>query len=371
MLDWAGVSYRWLPGEGRRLENMTAAVRVGRAKRSGRVLRHGGRSELDELPQVPYLIAADRSVHYDSSALAGWLDEVHPPERGALLPDDPVLNFLARFIDEAFDEFGLYMVHHNRWVLAASDNDVGERLAAEFSRLLPFGMSKNLARRFPARQVRRLPYLFSVATPEYQAELPDELTPPARDGFPGTHQLLDEAWRDHLAAMESLLEVQPYLLGARFTVADASAYGQLSMNLNDRGAVAELARRAPRTHRWLCGLRDGEHLTSGGALAASDALRPLLDVISETFVPLMQQNERAYLNMQSRGETVFNELAFDRDRALYDGELRGYPFRHVVKTFQVRTWRDLRSRWQGLSEGERSEVDRWLPELERAFEPMR
>jgi glutathione S-transferase len=369
MLEWAGIRYRWLPRQGRRFENIVAAFRIALAKRRGRVLRHGGNRPLDEFPQVPFLITPDQNVHYDSSALADWIDDEHPAECGALLPRDPVLNFLARFIDEAFDEFGLYMVHHNRWVLAAADNDAGRRLAAEFSNFLPPGGARSLARRFPERQVRRLPYLFSVATAGFQTDLPDALTPPARRGFPGTHALLDAAWHQHLAAMESLLERQPYLLGARFSLADASAYGQLSMNLTDAGAVVVLAERAPRTHGWLRSIRDGAHRNVRGELEATEALRPLLEVISETFVPLMRQNERAYEAALARGETLFNEAAFDRGRALYDGELQGQAFRHVVKTFQVRSWRDLRSCWTALTSDECRALDSRLPGLEEAFAP--
>lgn len=35
-------------------------------------------------------------------------------------------------------------------------------------------------------------------------------------------RLIDEAWRNHLAAMEQLLTRQPFLPGQRFTLADAS-----------------------------------------------------------------------------------------------------------------------------------------------------
>lgn len=371
MLEWAAIPYRWLPREGSRLQNSAAAFKIARAKRKGRVCRHGGESELDEFPQVPFLITPDQTVHYDSSALATWIDAEHPPEHGELLPCDPVLNFLVRFIDEAFDEFGLYMVHHNRWVLAAADNGAGERLAEEFSHFLPAIATRRMAVQFPERQVRRLPYLFSVATPEFRVELPQSLTPPARSGFPGTHALLDAAWHEYLAAMESLLEVQPYLFGGRFTLADASAYGELSMNLTDAAAAAVLEERAPRTYRWLCSIRDGEHREAQGKLEVTDALQPLLDVIAETFVPLMRRNEEAYEDALSRGETTFNEAAFDRGLALYDGELRGQAFRHVVKTFQVRTWRDLRVCWTALTSEERLALGRRLPGLEEAFGPPR
>ena len=378
MLKWAGVRHRWLPSEGKRLENVSASLTLATAKRKGRVLRHGGRNALDELPQVPFLIGPNRDVHYDSSALADWIDATHPCELGPLVPEDPVVGFVARLIDEAFDEFGLYMVHHNRWVLAAADNGAGDRLAKAFSNFLPPGGPAMLARSFPKRQVRRLPYLFSVApgekgdarTSDAWTDLPADLRPPARTGFPATHAMLDRAWQMHLAAMEVLLEKQAYLLGARFTLADASVYGELSMNLTDRSAALELEARAPRTFAWLSEIRDGGHVGGGGAVVLNDALRPLLDAISQTFVPLMCQNERAYTEACSRGETLFNEAAFDRGRALYDGELLGVPFRSVAKTFQVRAWRDLRGRWQNLSDEERTRLATWLPDLEKAMAPV-
>ena len=66
---------------------------------------------------TPYLVDLEGAVHYDSSALAAWLDVTHPCPEGTFFPatdEDPALAFVAKLIDEAFDEFGLYMVHHNR-----------------------------------------------------------------------------------------------------------------------------------------------------------------------------------------------------------------------------------------------------------------
>jgi hypothetical protein len=242
-------------------------------------------------------------------------------------------------------------------VTSAATNDAGVRLAHQMRRVRPPGTGPILARRFSARQVRRLPYLFSVAPPGYTLPLPAERVPPERPDFPPTHALLDETWLAHLDAMEARLGASPHLLGERFTVADASAYGQLSMNLTDPTANERLLVRAPRTHAWLVGVRDGRHVGSRGDLALHDSLRPLLRIVAETFVPLMRQNEAAYAAARAAGETLFNERAFDRGRALYDGELRGHRFRAVVKTFQVRVWRDLRQAWQALREPDRRRID--------------
>jgi glutathione S-transferase len=370
MLTWAGLPHRWLPGEGGRLENLRAIALIQRAKRAKTVLRHGGADELDEYPAVPFLIDEKRHVHYDSTALAGWIDATRPAPGGSLIPGDPAVEFVARYIDEAFDEFGLYMVHHNRWVLSAGKNDAGNRFAAEFTRLLPPLAGPRISRHIAARQTRRLPYLFSVAPDDLRQELPQALVAPTREGFPPTHGLLDEAWHRYLAAMEQVLQSQPYLLGERFTLADASAYGQLSMNLTDAPAARQMEDLAPRTFRWLCDIRDGAHADATGELRLSPALEPLLRCIGDTFVPLMRHNERGYAEAKASGETLLNEAGFDEGRALYDGEMLGSPFRSVAKSFQVRTWNDLRSRWQALADGDRTEVSRWLPGLDEAFTPL-
>ena len=324
-------------------------------------MRYPALSDLDEYPLVPFLLT-DSGVYYDSSALAHWLDDRHPTPAGPLLPNVPALGFAAQLIDEAFDEFGLYMVHHARWVVSARTNDAGARLAREFARVIPPWAGTGFAERFSRRQVRRLPYLFSVAPPSGDADgLPPGRTPPSPQDFPPTHRLIEHAWEAYLDGVDTVLQEQPFLLGDRFTLADASAYGQLGMNLKDPEAAELMRRRTPVTYRWLCAIRDGEHVGRRGAVRLSPRLRGLMDAIARTFVPLMAQNAAAYDVARAAGETLFNEAAFDRGRAIYRGTLLGLPFRSVVKTFQVRVWHELRSAWAMLDEDARAQVRRVLP----------
>lgn len=362
LLAAAALPHRLLPAQGGRWENLHALYLIERGKRRRSIERWPAADPLDEYPLVPFLLVDERRVLYDSSALALWLDRVHPPAAGPLVPEDAALAFVVRLLDEAFDELGLYLVHHARWVTSAATNDAGARLGREFAALLPPGGQAVMARRFARRQVRRLPYLFSVAAADLALPgLPPELTPPARAGFPPTHALLDDLRATLLATVEPLLAAQPFLLGERFTLADASLYGQLGMNLKDPTAAEDMRRVAPTTFRWLCRVRDDGHAASRGALVLSDRLRPLLELVDRTFVPLMAQNESAYEHLRAAGETRFNEWAFDHGRALYDGTLLGVPFRAVAKTFQVRVWRDLRAAWTALDADARGRVRRVLP----------
>jgi hypothetical protein len=255
-----------------------------------------------------------------------------------------------------------------RWVGSARTTPMGAMTARELRPLLPPGFTPLFASRLYRRQASRCPYLFSVAPDGYDAGVSRDRTAPARRGFPPTHALLEEAWRGYLAAMEQLLSEQPYLLGERFTLADASAYGQLGMNLVDPEAIALLEELAPRTFRWLCAIRDHEHCEQGGSLALTSALQPLIRMINKTFIPLMTQNEIAYDDALASGETLFNEAAFERGRALYDGHLLDSPFRAVVKTFQVRVWRELKASWMDLDGQDRDTLEsEYLPGASAAF----
>jgi glutathione S-transferase len=194
------------------------------------------------------------------------------------------------------------------------------------------------------------------------AELPGRLQPPRRAGFPATHALLDDLYAQLLGALEPLLSAQPFLFGERFTLADASVYGQLAMNRTDPSADAQLRRLAPVVHAWLVRIERAEFRghRANGSLALGPAHAPLLAWIAESFVPLMQQNHDAFEQHRARGVTRFN-AAFDAGHALYDGALGGRRFRSVAKTFQVRVWRDLRRAWDALPADARSGLMALLP----------
>lgn len=361
LLRQAGLSFKWLPEQGTAIDGIRAMRRISAVKSGRAELTWPPADPLREFPLVPFLLGPDGENLYDSSAIGEWLQRRNP-QLHLLPPADTAAGFLVRLVDEALDEFGLYMVHHNRWVNAAADNAAGKRLAAEFKPLL--GPLTPLYRfSFPPRQVRRLPYLFSVAdeTAQFQ-HLPRRLRPPRRAGFPPTHALLDQAFAELLEALEPVIAQRPYLFGEAMSLADASVFGQIGMNYTDRGAWRMVVDRAPHTAQWI----ERHYLRApdrgaAGQPVVNDDLKPILAWCCRYFVPLMQQNERAYRRYIAEGETLFNEAAFDRDRALYDGALASQPFRAVVKTFQVKVWRDLLAQWHQLDDSARRQVHALLP----------
>ncbi len=331
-LAYTGHSYECLPAEGGKLQNMLAAMKVEIAKRRGRVYKYPRMTALDEYPGVPFLIEPKGRVQYDSSAISKWLDtQPNPKQDRKLWPKDPALAFVAQFIDEAMDDFGINIAHHMRWLHSAQTNTAGSRLFKEFSGFPFFALKKGFPAWFSKRQVKRLPYLLGMPAQDFQQDGPNYLKAPIKKGWPATHELLDTCWGEYITGLEAVLSKQAYLLGARFTIADASVYGMFGILLDDPAADQDMFKRTPVLHNWLIKIKNNQHVNHMGAgeLRLSEHLKPLLSTMVKTFVPLMQQNEAAYISHMMQGETLFNEAA------LREG-------------ITVQVWRDLLQSWQDL-----------------------
>lgn len=334
----AGLPTERRPDGGTTLENLRLMARLRWAQARRTIKRWPAPHPDDEYPLVPYLFTADGDIHVDSSGIAGWLD-AHPPANAEpLVPRDTLLAFVCKLIEEALDEVGLYLVHHHRWVVSRLDNDAGERLAHEFRSVLLPPARQLVARQFSRRQTRRLPYLFSVAEPGQQWSPGPWPDPPSREGFPPTHKRLEASWDELVDAAERVLRQQSYLLGDRFTLADAALYGQLGMNLSDPSSERRLRERAPRLRSWLAAIASGRHVGSRGELRLHPQLAPLLAWVRSDFVPLMRANAASASAQQ---EHARSETAFDRGHGLFDVDWRNQPARTVVKRFQLRTWSAL------------------------------
>ena len=359
------IPFRDFPSQGSTFENLKIQLRLKLLKARVLKLTYPEFTEYDEFPLVPFLFGPDGENLYDSSAIATWLDRHTETTSIVKVNDDKKLNFLVQLIDEYFDEFGLYMVHHSRWKTSALDNTAGRRLANEMPVLVaPFrALIDNF---FSHRQIRRLPYLFSVAPKNYAVEgLSAKKQPPSHNDFPATHDLIEQSYLNILNALEPIFKNRPYLFGERFTVADASLYGQLGMNLTDPSAAKWIEATAPNVFAWLSRIHTGDFSAnkSDGDVIVNDSLKPLLQEIIRIFYPLMRQNEAAYEKHKKSGETQFNEAAFWQGKSLFHGELDGNPYSSVAKSFQVKTWRQIKQNWNQMGTKDQSDLTDLCPEI--------
>ena len=126
LADAAGLRWQRWPEQAGTLQAVATYRRLAKSRRQKTVERFPQRIPgLDEYPAVPYYSFDSRQFYYDSTGLALHLDTLQIALE-PLVPLDAPLRFICRLIDEAFDEFGLYMAHHNRWVTSAATNTMGE-----------------------------------------------------------------------------------------------------------------------------------------------------------------------------------------------------------------------------------------------------
>ncbi len=363
LFDYREIPYKFLFTEGNFFENIKAQVRKERLVYGFSKLTWPERKEGDEYPLVPFVFGPNGENLYDSSAIAYWLDQQGIGNKKQYLSNDPAEAFLIALIEEYMDEFGLYMVHHNRWKVSAIDNNAGARLGYELRSLI--GPLRHLLdKQFSNRQTRRLPYLFSVAPNDYSIEgLSKKRQPPSHQGFPATHDLLEQSFKNLLSATETILTNSPYLLGSQFTLADASFYGQLAINLFDPSAAKWIEEDAPNTYAWLMEIQRGQFKLSNNTrpIDLTDQLKPLLKEVIRVYVPLMQQNYCAYQDYKSQGKNCFNEKAFNKNESIYSGEIDGIPFKSVAKSFQANTWEAIQNQWLNLNKDQRTALETLLP----------
>lgn len=355
ILNSKKIPFRDFPSQGSSLENLIIQVRIILLKAGVSKLTFPTLTDQDELPLVPYLFGPSGEVLYDSTSIAHWLDDHIESSSNRTISrpnNDPKAHFLIQLIDEYLDEFGLYMVHHGRWKISAKDNTAGRRLANEMPALFaPF--RSFIDNYFSKRQIKRLPYLFSIAPAGFQIDgLKLNRQPPSHKDFPPSHQLLEQSYINLLKACEGILSQRPFLFGSSFTLADASLYGQLGMNLSDPSAARIIQSTAPHVFSWLNRIHQGDfsQQQDDQDLQLDELLLPLISEISRVFYPLMRQNEKAYIQHKAAGETQFNEAAFWRGKSLYQGELDGQSFSAVAKSFQAKTWQHIKLNWQQLGE---------------------
>jgi len=269
-------------------------------------------------------------------------------------------------IDEYFDEVCLYYLHHYRWTVSGETCNAGKIMADSFvPGILSFiPMLKSfIAHQFSIRQTRRLCYLFSVAPKGFEIKgVLKDIQPPSREGFPATHQLLEEGFLGMLGAMESVFSHQAYLFGNTFSLADASVYGTLrSCVAHDVKTKEVIMEKAPATFAWLRRVQQELQMAPKETepFQLNSNLTPLLQEIHKVFIPLMKQNEGAFVSCWK--ESSFNEKAFDAGRCLYTGELFGHNFRTVIKTFQVKVWQKLKSEWKKLDQQQQDSIAKIMP----------
>ena len=263
----------------------------------------------------------------DSTPLIRRFEREFPGRQ--VVPPDPVVAFLDLLLEDYADEWLTKPMFHYRWAYSA-DIDKAAAILPRWGRI---NTSDDQVARFSKliaeRQIGRLGVVGSNET---------------------TGPVIEESYRRFLRVFDAHLTQHPFLMGGRPGAADFGTFGQLTqLALFDPTPMAVTLEEAPRVIAWV------ELLEDLSGLEPSDAdwftrdelpntLRPLLDELGRTYVPVLLANADALAKGAERVEC----------------RIDGRPWVQQPFPYQGKCLRWLREARAALSPADRSAVDALL-----------
>jgi glutathione S-transferase len=217
---------------------------------------------------LPTVTTPDDDVWQDTSDILDALEAKHPEV--PLYPLTPVQRVVAYLIELYADEFLIVPALHYRWSFPESETKARGDFAA--------------VNGDPAAAARFAETMKSAPRAAFGL---DDRSVPAVEAH--THALL--------AALEAHFAQQPFLLGARPSLADCSLMGPLYPHLYLDAVPGRMMReRAPRTCHWIQRMNNPDVPAFGNWLpgdALAPTLRPLLEGIGRDAAPWLLDTVRA------------------------------------------------------------------------------
>jgi len=247
----------------------------------------------------------------------------------SVIPGDPVLAFLDYLLEDFGDEWCTKYMFHYRWHFDADADNAGTMLPLGLHVTMPAEAHQQFKTMISSRQRERLYVVGSNDT---------------------TAPVIDASYRRFLAAMDSLLEQQPFLLGNRPGSGDFAIYGQLTQLVGfDPTPRAITHEVSPRTVGWVSTMEDHTGLTPEDddgmdVTSLPGALRGVLEEVGRVYVPALLANARALEAGESNWET----------------EIDGSVWTQQTFPYQGKCLRWINERYQALGDDDRLRLDAGL-----------
>jgi glutathione S-transferase len=263
----------------------------------------------------------------DSTPIIRRLEEMHPGR--SVLPGDPALAFVDYLIEDFGDEWCTKYMFHYRWYPKTDADNAGTLLPLGMEVSLPKDAHEQFKQFFSDRQIGRLYVVGSNDT---------------------TAPVIDASYRRFLAAMETHLANQKFMLGNRPGAGDFGLHGQLTQLVGFDPTPRAIAHEvSPRTVAWVDQLYDQSGLEPGDEdwtrlEDQPESLRGLLREIGRVYVPAQLANARAV----AAGEKT------------WESEIEGAPWTQQTFPYQAKCLKWTNEQYRALGDEDRERVDALL-----------
>lgn len=223
--------------------------------------------------QMPIVDREDGRWMSDTTPILFELEKEQPEP--SILPTDPVVNFIARLIEDYGDEWLWRSAMHYRWSYPYSRELLSNILVDEIT------VPVRLPRYFIRRRIR-------------QRQVQSYTT---NDGVnAATWDHVEQGYFNALDAMSAVLEHRPFLLGTHPSLADFGMMAPMFRHFSQDPDPAEIMRnRAPLVYEWVARMWHAKSQPNGAFVPEiDDHLAPLLKEICATHLVQLAANATAY-----------------------------------------------------------------------------
>ena len=271
--------------------------------------------------QVPMVERDDGRWMSDSTPIIAHLEKEYPGR--PVMPANPVVRFIALFIEDYADEWLWRAAMHYRWSYDYGRALLGRILADEVAT----GVS--LPRFLKIRTVIKRQHTSFVVS----------------DGVTGeTWDHVESGYYNALRHMTTMLANRPYLLGQTPSIADFGFMGPMLRHFAQDPTPQEIMRNeGPAVYEWV-GWMWNAGSTCGDSYLLDEVPEDAADLLkeaSETHLKQLTENAKAYANGQKR----------------FDMVVQGCQYRDLpVSRYRVWCLEQLRRAFRALSAAEQASV---------------
>jgi glutathione S-transferase len=276
--------------------------------------------------QHPMVKRDDGRWMSDSTPMILQLEAEHP--ESSVMPQEPVVRFIAMLIEDYADEWLWRAAMHYRWSYDHDRELLSRILADELTTHV------RLPRFLRCRIVKKRQLKGFVIN--------DGVTDETREHVEaGYHRIL--------ALMSDILKVRPFILGHKPSIADIGLMGPMLRHFGQDPTPAEIMRDiAPRVFEWLGRMWNASYENDQGAILTSIPanLTPLLQEVCETHLAQLSANAIAY----HKGQETFAMT------------VQGSQYQQLpVSRYRVYCLEMLREQYSALDNTDQQKVQSQLP----------
>ena len=275
--------------------------------------------------QMPIVDREDGRWMSDTTPILFELEKEYPDN--SIMPDDPVVGFIARLIEDYADEWLWRSAMHYRWSYPYSRELLSNILVDEIS--VPVRAPRFILRRMIRR--RQVKYFTK------------------KDGVtPSTWDHVEQGYFNALDGMTRVLEKRPYMLGSKPSLADFGLMAPMFRHFSQDPDPEEIMRtRAPLVYEWVARMWSADEPEGGGFISeVDDVFQPLLKEVCETHLEQLTSNAAAF----AKGDKTF------------EMDVQGCRYRDLsVSRYRVYCLECLRESFAGLDPNAQAKVRELLP----------